>query len=122
MSTPEVAVKAKVKALLKRHSAYHFMPATHGYGTSGVPDIVACWRGQFMGIECKAGKGKPTALQLKHLRDIRDSLGIAILVDETGIGVLALLIETFSKGVVLRGGFHNMTKHDVVIDYANETD
>ena len=27
------------------------MPSTNGYGSSGVPDIIASYRGKFIGIE-----------------------------------------------------------------------
>lgn len=117
MSTPEAAVKAKVKALLKKYGAYYFMPATHGYGTSGVPDIVACWRGQFIGIECKAGKGKPTMLQLKNLRDIEKQGGAAILVDETGIDKLSALFGTWHLAEPSQlGNYYNMSKHVIDIN------
>ena len=82
MSTPESRVKDKVKKLLDEHGVYYFMPATGGYGRSGVPDIVGCYLGQFFGIECKAGKNKPTALQEKNLADIRKAGGIAMVVNE----------------------------------------
>ena len=59
--TPEGKVKAKVRKKLDEAKAYYFMPATGGYGKSGVPDIVACVNGWFIGIECKAGINKPTA-------------------------------------------------------------
>jgi len=85
MTTPEKKVKDKVKKLLAEHGAYYFMPATGGYGKSGVPDLVACIKGRFIGIECKANGGKPTALQEKNLMDIISKGGISILVDETGI-------------------------------------
>ena len=55
--TPEAKVKASVVKLLKKYDVYHFFPATHGYGRSGVPDIICCFNSLFMGIECKAGKG-----------------------------------------------------------------
>jgi hypothetical protein len=85
MATPEKKVKDKVKKLLEAYGAYYFMPATGGYGRSGVPDIVACIRGKFIGIECKANGGKPTALQEKNLMNIVNTGGFAILVDEGGI-------------------------------------
>ena len=69
--TPEKKVKNKVVEILKRYKVYYFYPMTGGYGRSGVPDIVGCYKGQFFGIECKAGKNKPTALQLKHKRYTR---------------------------------------------------
>ena len=47
-ATPEKRVKDKVVAILKQEGAYYFFPATHGYGRSGVPDIVACVSGLFL--------------------------------------------------------------------------
>lgn len=80
--TPEGAVKKKVVKLLKDYGAYYFTPVTGGYGSSGVPDIVACYRGRFIGIECKAGKNVPTALQEKNLNDIRTAKGLALVIRE----------------------------------------
>jgi hypothetical protein len=92
-STPEKKVKDAVKKLLDAHSAYYFSPVTGGFGTSGVPDIVACIQGKFIGIETKAGKGKPTALQEKNLMNIMRTGGIAVLVNEGGIGDLTLFLK-----------------------------
>ena len=44
MATKETLVKKAVVKILDKHGAYHFFPATHGYGRSGVPDIVAYLR------------------------------------------------------------------------------
>jgi hypothetical protein len=109
MSTPEKKVKDKVKRLLAEHGAYYFMPATHGYGSSGVPDITACLAGRFFGIECKAGGGQPTALQLKNLRQLSSAGGIAIVVNETGIESLDNLLTGVNK--LPGGGFYNFTQH-----------
>jgi hypothetical protein len=91
--TPEKKVKDKVKAMLKDVGAYYFMPATHGYGGSGVADIVACLHGKFIAIECKANGNKPTALQMKNMLDVSKSGGISISIDESGYEEL----ETFLK-------------------------
>ena len=69
--TPEGKVKKKVKALLDERGVYYFMPATAGYGRSGVPDIICCYRGYFLAIECKAGGNKPTALQLREMEMVQ---------------------------------------------------
>jgi hypothetical protein len=90
---PEVKVKKNIKALLTKHQAYQFTPVTGGFGASGIPDIVACIKGRFIGIEAKAGKGKPTALQEKNLSQIMDAGGIAVLVNEHGIKDLELLLQ-----------------------------
>jgi len=86
--TPEAKVKASVVKLLKKHEVYYFFPATHGFGTSGVPDIICCMNGIFVAIECKAGKGKTTALQDRELKRIKENKGIAFVVNEENIHVL----------------------------------
>jgi Holliday junction resolvase len=83
--TPEAKVKKKVVAELKRFGTYYFYPVTGGYGSSGVPDIIVCYRGRFVAIECKSGKNKPTDLQQKNLRDISKSGGIALVINEENI-------------------------------------
>jgi len=85
MMTPEKKVKAKVVAILKEFGAYYFYPVTGGYGASGVPDIVGCYHGHFFAVECKAGKGKTTALQEKNLNNIMTAGGTALVVNEDNI-------------------------------------
>ena len=80
--TPEAKVKKVVVKQLKDLGAYYFYPVTGGYGGSGVPDIVGCYRGSFFGIECKAGTNKPTPLQKKNLSAITASGGFALVVNE----------------------------------------
>lgn len=83
--TPEGKVKAKVKAILKAAGAYYAMPQTGGYGHSGVPDFLICWRGQFIGIECKARGNQPTALQEQQIKQIRSAGGRAWVVNEANV-------------------------------------
>jgi hypothetical protein len=92
MTTPETKVKKAVTKILEQYGAYHFFPATHGYGRSGVPDIVACYRGKFIGIECKAGKGVPTALQLKELRLIDEAGGCSFVVREDTLALVEVVL------------------------------
>jgi hypothetical protein len=99
MLTPERKVKDKVKKVLKELGAYYAMPATGGYGSSGVPDFLVCYRGRFFGLECKANGGKPTALQEKNLEDIRKNDGVAFVVHEHNIGNLRELLIVFVEGI-----------------------
>ena len=85
MRTPEGRVKDKVTKLLKSHNVYYFFPVTGGYGVSGIPDIVCCHNGRFIAIECKAGMNKTTALQDRQLEMIRQSGGIALVINEENI-------------------------------------
>jgi pantoate kinase len=87
-ATPESKVKKAVTAKLKAYGAYYFYPVTGGFGASGVPDIVACYRGHFIGIECKAGTNKPTALQTANLTQISAAGGVGLVVNESTIDVL----------------------------------
>ena len=81
-ATPEKKVKDKVVSILKDEGVYYFFPATHGYGRSGVPDIICCASGRFLAIECKAGTNKPTALQVREIETIRTAGGIAVVANE----------------------------------------
>ena len=93
-ATPESKVKKQVVEVLKEVGAYYFYPVTGGYGRSGVPDVVACLRGRFIGIECKAGKGKTTALQDKNLHDIEDAGGVAWVVNEVNLPTFVAWLRT----------------------------
>lgn len=83
--TPEGRVKDAVRKILTEFGIYHFMPPGMGFGRAGIPDIIGCFRGQFIAIECKAGKGKTTALQDRELSAIRASGGMAMVINEDGL-------------------------------------
>lgn len=86
--TPEGKVKDACVELLKAHKAYYFFPVMGGYGRSGVPDIIACHKGRFLGIECKAGYNKPTLLQEREIAEIHKAGGSAMVVREDTINFL----------------------------------
>ena len=94
--TPEGKVKDKVVAILKREGVYYFFPATHGMGRSGVPDIICCVAGRFLAIECKAGKGKTTALQDREIDAIRTAGGWAIVINEENLAEVETAIRRAS--------------------------
>ena len=45
----------------------------------GVPDILCCFLGFFVGIEVKAPKGKPSRLQIYNLKKIDEAGGFSFL-------------------------------------------
>lgn len=100
MATPEKAVKAKVKAVLDSEGVYYFMPPANGFGRSGVPDIVACVNGLFVGIECKANGNKPTALQIREIEAIRRSNGVAVVVDETNWDMVRDMVRRLKATII----------------------
>lgn len=97
--TPEGKVKAAVKRLLEEKGVYYFMPVSNGMGRHGIPDVICCANGYFMGIECKAGKGKTTALQERELERIRYAGGEALVVtdDETTMDTLRCILQKLSE-------------------------
>ena len=96
--TPEAKVKAKVVKLLKEAGVYYFYASTHGFGRSGVPDLVCCMGGRFIGIECKAGKNKPTPLQEKEMAAIRAAGGTTLVVNEDNINDVKELLNESGRG------------------------
>lgn len=84
MATPEGKVKDAVKKELKKRGIWYYMPVQNGMGVAGIPDIVGCWNGWFVGIECKA-PGKLTNLsvnQKRRLQEIEDAKGLALVIDD----------------------------------------
>ena len=84
-ATKENLVKKRVKAILDEQQVYHFSPMQNGMGRAGIPDIIACHGGKFIGIECKAGDNKPTALQERELNRILNAGGEAYVINEENI-------------------------------------
>lgn len=92
--TNERKVKNRVTAILKDRDAYYFYPVTSGFGASGVPDIVVCYFGWFIGIECKAGKNTLSALQRQNIARINAARGITLVINEDNIHEVS---ETLDK-------------------------
>lgn len=80
-TTPEGRWKQKTDRLLKELGVWYFPPQAGPYGSSGIPDRIACVGGLLVGIEVKADRTKkPTALQQKCMRDIEAAGGKCFLV------------------------------------------
>ena len=79
MTHAEKQFENRIKAFLKNYDAWFLKTWSNGIQREGVPDILACVNGYFIGIEVKAKTGHPSDLQLKNVRDIRESGGIAFI-------------------------------------------
>ena len=93
MATPESKVKKRVKEVLKNLGAYYVMPVTSGDGNSGAPDFLVCYQGKFIGLECKAGKGRVTALQQRNLDQIDLAGGWSFVINEENVEQLNNLVN-----------------------------
>ena len=69
----------KIKKQLEEHGAYYVKFFANAFTKSGVPDILACVNGYFIGIEVKAQNGRPSELQLHNIRKIKDAGGFAFV-------------------------------------------
>lgn len=97
--TPEAKVKQQVRRMLDDLEIYYFFPPANGYGRAGIPDIIGCVLGRFIAIECKAGKGKTTALQDREIERIRDAGGFAFVVNETNQDELKEELECLVRSI-----------------------
>jgi len=86
MATPEKKVKARAVEVIKNLGGWWFFPQSGPYGRAGIPDIIMCYQGRFVGVECKAGtKGikKLTKLQEHEIRKIQEAGGVATVFDDS---------------------------------------
>jgi hypothetical protein len=89
----------KVKKFLAANDAFvlkYWGGAT--YTKSGIPDLLVCFNGWFLGIELKASSGKPSELQLYQLRKIKDAGGIAMILYPKHIEQFKKFIEQLKQG------------------------
>lgn len=92
MHSPEWFEKDKIRKYLAAIDAWCFAPFMAGYGKSGVPDIVACYRTMFIAIEVKRPGKEPTPVQRRRMAEIEAHGGIAVAGDaETVIAQLKCL-------------------------------
>lgn len=96
-STPEAKVKKQIRAILDGYGAYYAMPIGSGYGNSGVPDFLVCYKGWFIGIEAKAGQGKVTALQEFNLNKITKAGGVTLVINEVNMMRITDLLDTLQN-------------------------
>ena len=76
-------VVAVIKKYLASLGSDIFFWKEHGgpYGTSGVPDIICCYKGRFLGLEVKLSTGTLTELQKRAIDRINRAGGIASRVE-----------------------------------------
>ena len=76
----ESQLVAKIKKYLKDKGAYVEKIWGGGFQSAGIPDLIVCYKGLFLGIEVKVGSNKPSELQIAKIKRINNSGGIGIVV------------------------------------------
>jgi len=83
--TPEGKAKAQIKAFLKTLTdCFFFSPIGGPFATHGIPDLVVCLKGRFVGIEVKrVGNEKGTTpLQDVALQRITEAGGLSFVASD----------------------------------------
>lgn len=88
MSKQETKLQRDIQDYLETIGAYRFKVHGNAYMRAGIPDIVSCLKGRFIGIEAKEDYNKPSELQKAHIRQIKKA---------GGIGFVAYSVEDVKK-------------------------
>lgn len=87
----------KIKKFLDDKGAWYVKYFANAYTKSGIPDILCCLNGKFIGIEVKQETGRPSDLQKHHLKDINDKGGFGILLFPSGFERFKKEIDFYLK-------------------------
>lgn len=74
----------KIKKYIEAKGGWQVKYFANKYTKSGIPDILACINGYFVGIEVKSDKGSPSELQLHNVRAIRRAGGFSFVLYPSG--------------------------------------
>ena len=99
--TKEKVFENKIKKMLDEHGAWYVKYFANRNTKSGIPDILACVNGEFLGIEVKSDLGNPTKLQLHNVEMIRKAGGCAFVVYPSGFDQLVNIVERLKRGKVI---------------------
>lgn len=79
----EKTIEDRIKEYLFKNGIYHFKVHGSKFMPSGIPDIICCFEGSFLGIEVKrpGAKNEQSEQQKVHERNINKSKGTYLLVD-----------------------------------------
>lgn len=77
MSGPEAKIQARILRELKKRNIYAIKVIIAN--KNGVPDIICCVDGKFVGIEVKTPRGRVSAVQEFHIRLINAAGGEAFV-------------------------------------------
>jgi Holliday junction resolvase len=79
----EAALTRRVCEHLRKHGAYVLKVHGSAWQRAGVPDLLCCVDGRFVGLELKVKPNKPSPLQLHEISKIERSGGAAAVIYTT---------------------------------------
>ena len=96
----EKNLENRIKKFLKNQECWCLKYwAGGGFTKSGIPDLLICCNGYFIGAEIKASNGTPSVLQIRELTKIQNASGIGVLIypeDEITFRKLILELKVFN--------------------------
>ena len=89
----------QIKGFLKKEGCWFIKYWGGGEFTkAGIPDILVCCKGVFIGLEVKAPRGIPSALQIRSLKHIHDAGGVSVLLYPEDFHMFELLVNHIQSG------------------------
>ncbi|MEI3008020.1 MAG: VRR-NUC domain-containing protein [Ruminococcus bicirculans (ex Wegman et al. 2014)] len=78
----EREIVAAIKVLRRWAATFSFGRSTASpIRLSGIPDVICCYKGRFLGLECKLPGGRLTELQKRAIEKINRAGGVACRVE-----------------------------------------
>jgi len=77
--TPEGQLKASIRQLLDTVGIFNYNAWGGPMSPKGVPDLICCQEGRFVGIEVKTKTGRVSPEQEEFIRRINDAGGLAFV-------------------------------------------
>ena len=74
----------RIKKFIEAQGGWQVKFFANRFTKVGIPDILACIDGYFIGIEVKSDRGPPSELQLYNVRAIRRAGGFAFVLYPSG--------------------------------------
>ena len=76
-SNPETRLTKRITDHLAKLDEPIWWFKVHGsqYQQAGVPDLIVCYMGRFVGLEVKVGKNKASPIQMHIGKKIEDAMG-----------------------------------------------
>lgn len=78
MPGPETAIVRRIMTALRDHYPQGYFRKIHGnaFQHAGIPDIVGCIKGHFIGLEVKTSTGRVSRIQELEGEEIKTAKGI----------------------------------------------
>lgn len=98
----EKTFENRIKDFLKKEGCYFFKFWGTMYTRAGVPDLIACVNGWFVGIEVKSEIGRASEIQLQNISEIHENRGFAVIVHPEEFEQLKEMILEIKSGDIVK--------------------